>query len=377
METKNPISHEFNLANNARLTNFNGWQMPTFYSSIIDEHKACRNHIGLFDVSHMGRWWVTGKDAESFLDHLISNDLGKLKEGRAIYSPMCNEDAGIVDDLIIYKYNSEKFLLVNNAGNHDIDSDWYAKHKGSFDFEMQDITRSFGQIAVQGPKAKEAVNKIMGISENIKYFNFETVTHKDHEIVVTATGYTGEQGYELYGDNQTLMAIWQELIDNHQAQACGLGSRDILRLEAGYCLHGNDISTETTPYEAGLEWTVKLDSADFIGKAKVTNCSKKLVGLLFPKGEKIIPRHGTKVFDQAGKEIGEVTSGNLSPILERGIALTYINVADLQEINPESPQAIQIEIRKKMTAGIVCNNWFYRNIRGQEISEFAKEKSTI
>lgn len=362
-DLKQPISHQFNLANNARFADFGGWQMPTFYSSIIEEHKACREHIGLFDVSHMGRWWVTGSQAEEFLNYISSNDLRKLTEERGLYAAMLNDAAGIIDDLIIYKINPEKFLLVNNAGNHAKDSAWYQKQVVGFDVKLEDITPSWGQIAIQGPAAKAATEKLLGLSNSLKYFSFKEITYQRESLIIAATGYTGEQGYELYGPAKLLMQIWQELITKENALPCGLGSRDLLRLEAGYCLHGNDIDENSTPYEAGLAWVCKLEDHEFIGKNHVTNKNKKLIGLAFPEAEKLIPRAHTSVMDAQGNKIGEITSGNFSYLLNRAIALAYIDV-DYQE------NSVEIEIRGKKAVASIGEAWFYRNIRGKEVQEF-------
>lgn len=315
-----PISHSFNLEHGARFANFNGWQMPTFYTGIIEEHKATRTHIGLFDVSHMGRWWIIGKEASRFLDYITTNSVARLQSGRGLYTLMLNESGGIIDDLIVYKIDDAKFLLVNNAGNHQVDSDWLHAQAKGFAVELVDITKSWGQIAIQGPSAKAAVEKLLGLDKSLKYFDFVELG----ELVIAATGYTGEDGYELYAPSVILMRIWNDLIDDYQAVPCGLGSRDLLRLEAGYPLHGNDIDQETTPYEAGLDWVVKMDK-DFIGKDHCMRNDKKIIGLSFTEGDKILPRHGTILLDNLGDTVGVISSGNFSPILNRAIAIGYLN----------------------------------------------------
>jgi aminomethyltransferase len=231
---------------------------------------------------------------------------------------------------------------------------------------MIDVTETWGQIAVQGPKAKESLEELLGIGESLKYFGFGVVDYDDDDIIVAATGYTGEQGYELYGEPEALMEIWEDLIEGYEAKPCGLGSRDLLRLEAGYCLHGNDIDAKTTPYEAGLDWVTKLDKEDFIGKSAASRRDKKLVGIAFPEAEKLIPRAHTKILDLAGKEIGEVTSGNFSQMLNRAIALAYIK-PDYQD------SKVKVVIRNKEAEAQVGEAWFYRNIRGQETQDFSKE----
>lgn len=348
-----PISAGYNLSHGARTSDFNGWQMPTFYSSIMDEYKAVRNHFGIFDVSHMGRWWVQGKDAQEFLNYLTTNDLETLQNHRALYTLLLNEGSGIIDDLIIYKFNPTKFLVVNNAGNHNLVSDWFRIHAKNYELSLKDITNDLGQIAVQGPNAKLVLDKLLGIG-TIKYFSLCETNYRDENLIITATGYTGEKGYELYASAETLMSIWNDLIDNHQGLACGLGSRDLLRLEAGYCLHGNDIDSQTTPYEAGLEWVCKLSKNNFIGKSNCTNKTKRLVGLRFEQGKKILARAHTPILLNSEK-IGEITSGNYSPKLECGIALAYIHL-------PHNPNFINIQIRDNVFEAVVSEPWFYRNI---------------
>jgi aminomethyltransferase len=348
-----PISAGYNLSHGARTSDFNGWQMPTFYSSIMDEYKAVRNHFGIFDVSHMGRWWVQGKDAQEFLNYLTTNDLETLQNHRALYTLLLNEESGIIDDLIIYKFNPTKFLVVNNAGNHNLVSDWFRLHAKNYELSLKDITNDLGQIAVQGPNAKLVLDKLLGIG-TIKYFSLCETNYRGENLIITATGYTGEKGYELYASAETLMSIWNDLIDNHQGLACGLGSRDLLRLEAGYCLHGNDIDSQTTPYEAGLEWVCKLSKNNFIGKSNCTKKTKRLVGLRFEHGKKILARAHTPILLNAEK-IGEITSGNYSPKLECGIALAYIHL-------PHNPDFINIQIRDNVFEAVVSEPWFYRNI---------------
>lgn len=390
---KQPLAHKFNKENGARLVDFGGWEMPTFYSSIIAEYKAVRTEAGLFDVSHMGRWWVTGTDAQEFLNHLITNDLSRLKAGKALYSPMLNEEGGIIDDLIIYKINEEKFLLVNNAANHDIDTKWYRTQLESYESKiqkklncvMQDITSEIAQIAVQGPKAQQIVESILNVENKPAYFSFieadlmreHFMSGTVHQIILANTGYTGEAGYELYGSLEALAYIWEELTKTFSVKPCGLGARDLLRLEAGYCLHGNDIDINTTAYEANLEWTVKLNKNEFIGKSNVLRENKKLLGVFFPKKERIIPRSGMKVFDAHDKEIGVVTSGNYSPNLERSIALVYIDTASetysrYKDITHADHQHgshadlelnIFIENRSQKVQGSLCEPWFYRNTK--------------
>jgi aminomethyltransferase len=386
-----PISHSFNLSHGARLANFNGWQMPTFYTSILEEHKATRTHIGLFDVSHMGRWWISGKDASKFLEHLTSNSISNLQSGRGLYTLMLNPKGGIIDDLIIYKINDYKFLLVNNAGNHQTDTDWLQQNAKGFAVALEDITLDWGQIAIQGPNAKAATEKLLGLNTGLRYFGFEILddlidlsrNHSDQglqvrrseaysvanehseegrnagmgdfgaSLMIAATGYTGEDGYEIYGKPKSLMQIWTQLINNNSASACGLGSRDLLRLEAGYLLHGNDMDQDTSPYEAGLDWVVKLDT-NFIGKDFCKYQNKKIIGLNFATNCKILPRHGMNLIDTDDNVIGFISSANFSPTLNRAIALAYLYTNDSD---------VYVNIRGQKLKADITSTRFYSGIK--------------
>lgn len=332
----------------------------------MEEYQAVRTGLGLFDVSHMGRWWITGKDAAKFLDYVSTNDIAGLDLGKGVYTLALNESGGIIDDWIIYKFDETKFMLVNNAGNHPAVSKWLEAQSHNLAVKLEDITRKWGQIAVQGPLAKPSLEKLLGF-EPQKYFRFCEVNYQGQSLMVAATGYTGEKGYELYGEPQLLMDIWNDLIKNHSALPCGLGARDVLRLEAGYCLHGNDIDANTTPYEAGLDWVCKITKDNFIGKAACQRREKKLVGLAFAAATKILPRAHLKVTHQ-GKEVGEITSGNFSPKLERGIALAYLDASVNTNI-------VSVQIRDKSLSAVITEPWFYRNIRAIEIQNIPENRA--
>ncbi len=339
------------------MTSFGGWLMPTFFQSIMSEYEAVRTKLGLFDVSHMGRQEIKGKEATKFLSRITTNNVEALQANRAHYTTMLNHEGGIIDDLIIYKVADDNYFVVNNAGNHKTVCDWYAQQAPGFDIKITDVTPTIGQIAVQGPEAEAALKKVLNYNDELKYFSHTRVG----DIMISATGYTGEKGWELYADPKILMEIWQRLIDEHGAQPCGLGARDLLRLEAGYCLHGHDIKQDTSPYEAGLEWIVK-NPHDFIGKAGASRKTKKLLGLAFVQGQKILPREGLEVFDQKGNSIGIITSGNYSAKLERGIALAY-----LTEPHPSLGTELIVKIRDREHIAKLAEPWFYRNIRKKEI----------
>ncbi|NBV98855.1 MAG: glycine cleavage system aminomethyltransferase GcvT [Proteobacteria bacterium] len=372
-----PILHEFNLERKANIVDFHGWQMPVSYEGIREEYKATREKASIFDVSHMGRWFFSGKNAMAFLDYLTTNDLSSLKDGKAIYTTLLNEEGGIIDDLVVYKFNPERFLLINNAGNHDAVTEWF-RLQSHEDIIMEDITAKLAQIAIQGPLAKDLVNKYLGLKETLSYFSFREISFNNENYIVSATGYTGEAGYEIYAKPSLLIKLVKDLCKHSELVPAGLGARDVLRLEAGYCLHGNDIDNLTTPYEAGLDWIVKITKENFIGKSNCTRQNKILRGLLFPVSEKIIPRAGTKVYDEEEREIGVITSGTFSFILDRAIALVYLtdpmiiksiisNKTDLtSKINLKK---VSIKVRKDIFSASIVEPWFYRNIRGKEIQD--------
>jgi aminomethyltransferase len=349
--------------------------MPVSYEGIREEYKATREKASIFDVSHMGRWFFSGKSAMAFLDYLTTNDLSSLKDGKALYTTLLNEDGGIIDDLVIYKFNPERFLLINNAGNHDTVTEWF-RLQSHEDIIMEDVTSKLAQIAVQGPLAKDLVNDYLGLKEKLSYFSFREISFNNENYIVSATGYTGEAGYEIYAEPSLLIKLVENLCRRSELVPAGLGARDVLRLEAGYCLHGNDIDDLTTPYEAGLDWIVKITKENFIGKSNCTRQKKILKGLLFSVSEKIIPRAGTKVYDDEEREIGVITSGTFSFILDRAIALVYLTdpaiiksiISNKTDITTKiNLKKVSIKVRKDIFSASIVEPWFYRNIRGKEI----------
>jgi aminomethyltransferase len=372
-----PILHEFNLERKANIVDFHGWQMPVSYEGIREEYKATREKASIFDVSHMGRWFFSGKSAMAFLDYLTTNDLSSLKDGKALYTTLLNEDGGIIDDLVIYKFNPERFLLINNAGNHDTVTEWF-RLQSHEDIMMEDVTAKLAQIAIQGPLAKDLVNDYLGLKDKLSYFSFREISFNNENYIVSATGYTGEAGYEIYAKPSLLIKLVKDLCNHSELAPAGLGARDVLRLEAGYCLHGNDIDGLTTPYEAGLDWIVKITKENFIGKSNCTRQKKILRGLLFSVSEKIIPRAGTKVYDDEEREIGVITSGTFSFILDRAIALVYLTdpmiiksiISNKTDTTTKiNLKKVSIKVRKDIFSASIVEPWFYRNIRGKEIQD--------
>lgn len=315
---------------NAKIVEFAGYQMPIQYSSIIAEHKAVRNSVGVFDVSHMGEIFIRGNKALDFVNYITVNDASILTDGRVQYSAMCYEDGGIVDDLLVYRISETEFLLVVNASNKDKDYEWMKKNN-KFDVEISDESDEYSLLAVQGPNSKSTIQKICDRPLDLEYYHFFKAKIDGVDMIVSRTGYTGELGYELYfkGDDATAEKIWNAIFEvgkEFNIQPVGLGARDSLRLEMGFCLYGNDIDQTTNTIEAGLGWITKLKKPNFIGKdvlvkTKEEGPKRKLVALI--SEEKCFPRHGYDL-SVDGKKVGHITSGTVSPILEKAIALGYV-----------------------------------------------------
>ena len=308
----------------AKMVNFHGWEMPLQYSGIIDEHKNVRENVGLFDVSHMGRFKIKG-DAESQIQKLITNDITKIGDKQSIYSPMCNEKGGIIDDIIVSRINSNEFLIIVNSSNIKKDFDWISGNIQSCEF--QNITNDSALLALQGPKAINILKdmKVEQI-ENLKSFHLLEVKIDDVDCIISRTGYTGEDGFEILFDSKN-MQIWKKLLEigtKYGIKPVGLGARDTLRLETGLMLYGNDIDETVTPLEATLKWTVKFET-EFIGKAalETKKVERKLRG--FEIESKRIARKNNKVYD-GQKEIGIVTSGGFSPTLNKPIGYCFVPV---------------------------------------------------
>lgn len=340
----------------AKLIDFGGWQMPVQYSGIIDEHKAVRNKAGLFDVSHMGEVLIKGDNSLKLVQKLITNDASSLKIGDVIYSPMCYEDGGIVDDLLVYKVGEKSYLLVVNASNTTKDLRWIQKNAEMFNkVDVVDKSDYYALIAIQGPISREIISPLIDkdISE-IKFYSFINAEIADKEAIISRTGYTGELGYEIYLDSEVALEVWKKIMKQGESKGlvpAGLGARDTLRLEKAYCLYGNDIDENTNPLEAGLEWTVKFNKEDFNGKKilkelKENKIDRKLMG--FVMQDRGIPRHDYKV-EINGNIVGKVTSGSYSPSLDQNIGLAYIDSEDA-----ELGKEVDICIRKrKVKAKIV------------------------
>ena len=333
----------------AKIVEFAGYEMPIQYSSIIAEHKAVRNSVGVFDVSHMGEVFISGEKALDFVQYITINDASKLINGRVQYSAMCYPDGGIVDDLLVYRIREKEFLLVINASNIDKDFKWM-NDNNKFDVVLENRSDEYSLLAVQGPKSKEVLKKLTDTDlDNLEYYHFTKAKVAGIDVILSRTGYTGELGYELYftGDEKKAEVLWEKIFEagkEFDIQPVGLAARDSLRLEMGFCLYGNDIDQTTNPLEAGLGWITKLNKEDFIGKEKLVeikskSLKRKLSALV--SEEKAFPRHGYDISFN-GKIIGNVTSGTVSPVMEKPIALGYIE----KEFSNEG-DAVGILIRGK------------------------------
>ncbi len=316
----------------AKMVPFAGFDMPVQYSGVTEEHFAVREKVGIFDVSHMGQFFVEGASAKNLLQYVTSNDVSKLTNGQAQYSCLPNGNGGIVDDLIVYKMNDEKYFVVVNASNIDKDWNHISKFNGKFGTKMTNASDEMSLIAIQGPKAVQTLQKLTEtyLSE-IPYYHFTVGSVAGvSDVIISNTGYTGSGGFEIYFKNGDAEKLWDELTkagEEFGLIPCGLAARDTLRLEKGFCLYGNDIDDTTSPLEAGLGWITKLDKGDFVDseflkKQKEEGITRKLVG--FEMLEKAIPRHDYLVVDADGNEIGKVTSGTMSPMKKIGVGLAYV-----------------------------------------------------
>lgn len=334
--------HDFHLEHNARFVNFGGWNMPVQYSSILEEHKAVRNAAGLFDVSHMGELIVSGVDAALFLDQLLVNQISTAPIGKAIYSPMCAGDGGVVDDLIVYRTDAETFLLCVNASNIEKDLGWCLKHaqRWGLDVLIEDHSSDYALLALQGPMAT-AILEAVGFDslDQIGVFRHALRPFSGEPVRLCRTGYTGEDGFEIYVSPQAAESLAQTIIRkgiSYGLQPCGLGCRDSLRLEAGYPLYGHELSDTITPLEAGLAWTVKFQKDDFIGKDALAEQQERGIPrrvIHFKLDGRRIAREGTPVINPEGEIVGQVLSGTLSPMLACPIGSAIVaadaNEADL------------------------------------------------
>ena len=354
---KTPL-YEKHVELGAKIVDFAGWQMPIQYESIVAEHMAVREKVGVFDVSHMGVIQLRGQEAYKFCQYLITNNLDKIKDGGCIYSALCNQDGGMIDDLIVNMIGKEYFILIVNASNREKDYNWIKNQSTSFDVMVEDISPSKSILAIQGPKAVNVVEELLGEKlDSMKRFNCREIEVDGKNIFIARTGYTGEDGFELTIDNVNVSWLWDSFMDigeKYGIKPIGLGARDTLRLEKGFLLYGNDMTEANTPLEAGIKWAVDFGKEDFVGKGMLVEqnengIKKRLVFLeLLERG---IPRHDCSIFFE-DKKVGVVTSGTFSPSLKKGIAMGYV---DVEHATTDTELRIDIRgkfVRARITKGL-------------------------
>lgn len=357
MENKRTCLYDKHVALGALMSPFAGFDMPIQYSSIIDEHNAVRNACGVFDVSHMGEALVTGPDAEKYVNHIFTNDTNAIEAGQVLYGMMLYPDGGTVDDLLVYKMGGNEFFLVINASNTEKDVEWMKANTEGFDVKVEDVSARYGQLAVQGPEAERVVEEVLGLAcKELTFYTSKKVNVDGKEVIVSRTGYTGEDGFEIYCAPELIAEYWDKLIESGRCKPCGLGCRDTLRFEVGLPLYGNELSKDISPVMAGLSMFCKLDKPEFIGKEavaaqKAEGVSRKVVGIEL-EGH-AVPRHGYNVVCE-GNVVGTVTTGYQSISTQKSVCMALVDVA-YSKLGTQ----LEIQIRKKTFPGTIVKKRFY------------------
>ena len=354
MENKRTCLYDKHVALGALMSPFGGFDMPIQYSGIVDEHQAVRTACGVFDVSHMGEVLITGPEAERYVNYIFTNDVAGMPDGKILYGMMCYEDGGVVDDLLVYKVADNQFFLVINAANIDKDWAWIQQQADGYDVTLEHQSEMYGELAVQGPDSEKVMKDVLGIDgSDLTFYTFKQIG----DVIISRTGYTGEDGFEIYAGPQYINACWDKLIASGRCKPCGLGCRDTLRFEVGLPLYGDELSADITPIMAGLGIFVKLDKDAFIGKEalakqKAEGPAKKIVGIEL--ADKAIPRHGYTVLNMSDESIGEVTTGYHTISTDKSVCMALVDTefAKLDTI-------LDIQIRKKTFQGKVVKKRFY------------------
>ena len=352
-ENKRTCLYDKHVALGALMSPFGGFDMPIQYSTIVDEHQAVRQSCGVFDVSHMGEVLISGPDAERYVNHIFTNDVRGIADGKILYGMMCYEDGGVVDDLLVYKMSDDRFFLVINAANIDKDWAWIQQQATGYDVRLEHQSEQYGELAVQGPESEKVMQEVLGIDcAELAFYTFKQLG----DVIVSRTGYTGEDGFEIYATPYYINTCWDKLMASGRCKPCGLGCRDTLRFEVGLPLYGDELSADITPVMAGLSMFVKLDKEEFIGRdalarQKADGPAKKLVGIEL--ADKAIPRHGYTVLKD-GEPIGEVTTGYHTISTDKSVCMALIDARHAALGTP-----VEIQIRKKTFAGTVCKKRFY------------------
>ena len=357
MENKRTCLYDKHVALGALMQPFAGFDMPIQYSSIIDEHNAVRTACGVFDVSHMGEAVITGPDAERYVNHIFTNDASAISAGQVLYGMMLYPDGGTVDDLLVYKMGDEEFFLVINAANTEKDIAWMRENADGFNVNIEDASARYGQIAVQGPDAEKVVEEVLGLEcKELVFYTSKTMNVDGEALIISRTGYTGEDGFEIYCSEGLIIKFWDKLIESGRCKPCGLGCRDTLRFEVGLPLYGNELSKDISPVMAGLSMFCKLDKPEFIGKEavaaqKANGVSSRVVGIEL--AEHAVPRHGYNVVAD-GKVIGVVTTGYQSISTHKSVCMALVDAA-----YGKLGTQVEVQIRKKTFAGTVVKKRFY------------------
>ena len=356
-DNKTTCLHDLHLALNAKMSPFAGFDMPIEYKGIVEEHNAVREGVGVFDVSHMGEVLVEGTDAQRFVNHIFTNDVTKIADGDILYGMMLYPNGGVVDDLLVYRRAENEYFLVINAGNIAKDLAWIQDAAKGYDVQINDLSDYYGELAVQGPAAEKTLSDVLGIdASDLTFYTFKDIEKDDEKMIVSRTGYTGEDGFEVYASHEATRRFWQKLMDAG-VQPCGLGCRDTLRFEAGLPLYGDELTAEITPVEAGLSMFCKLDKDEFIGKdvvarQKAEGVDRKSVGLEIEGPA--IARHGYDVLDEDGNVIGTVTTGYRSITLNRNLAMALVNIGKSKLGTP-----VSVRVRRKTFPATVVKKRFY------------------
>lgn len=356
MENKKTCLFDRHVALGATMSPFGGFDMPIQYTSIIEEHEAVRKQCGVFDVDHMGEVLVKGKEATSFINHIFTNDVQNLAVGKVMYGMMCYDDGGTVDDTCICRLAEEEFLMTINAANIDKDIDWIKTNAKGYNVDIEHLSDYYGQLAIQGPDSEAIVNEVLGIPcQDLHFYEVKTIHKNDEEIIISRTGYTGEDGFELYGSHQFIILQWDKLMSSGRCKPCGLGCRDTLRFEVGLPLYGNELSSEISPIMAGLGMFVKLEKSEFIGREalirqKAEGVAKRLRGIELD--DNAIPRHGYNIL-QNGTIIGQVTTGYRLISTNKSCAVALVDAS------LKLGDRVEIQIRKKTFPSTIVKKKFY------------------
>lgn len=354
---KTTCLHDDHVKLGALMSPFAGFDMPIQYAGIVEEHNAVRNDVGVFDVSHMGEVLITGPQAQEFVNHIFTNDVRPLPDGGILYGMMLYHNGGTVDDLLVYHRKENEYFLVINAGNIDKDVEWIREQAKEYDVTVSHLSDEYGELAVQGPNAEKTLKEVLGIDVSaLSFYTFMDTILDGRDIIVSRTGYTGEDGFEIYAPQDLTVDLWRKLMQAG-VQPCGLGCRDTLRFEAGLPLYGDELSADITPVEASLSMFCKLDKPEFIGKEvierqKAEGVARKCVGLEIQGPA--IARHGYEVLDKEGNVVGEITTGYRSITLEKNLAMAMVKTP-LNKLGTE----LDVRVRRKVFPAVVIKKRFY------------------